>query len=72
MQINFNHFLKVKKHPLMNLLFTFRDAWSLGAIDPTSGTAVLLEITQVLGQMYKNGTSLCSHLSNIKVHLCFR
>lgn len=32
-----------------------RDAWSLGAVDPTSGTATLLEITRVLGEMYKNG-----------------
>ncbi|CAF1641949.1 unnamed protein product, partial [Rotaria sordida] len=32
-----------------------RDAWSLGAIDPTSGTATMLEITRVLGEMYKNG-----------------
>ncbi|CAF3881286.1 unnamed protein product [Rotaria sordida] len=31
------------------------DAWSLGAIDPTSGTATMLEITRVLGEMYKNG-----------------
>ena len=34
----------------------FRDAWSLGAVDPTSGTATLLEITRVLGEMYKNGS----------------
>jgi hypothetical protein len=39
----------------MNFLFDFRDAWSLGAIDPTSGTAAILEITRVLGEMYKNG-----------------
>ncbi|CAF1329620.1 unnamed protein product [Adineta ricciae] len=32
-----------------------RDAWSLGALDPTSGTATLLEITRVLGEMYRNG-----------------
>ncbi|CAF3820340.1 unnamed protein product [Rotaria sp. Silwood1] len=31
------------------------DAWSLGSIDPTSGTATMLEITRVLGEMYKNG-----------------
>ena len=35
-----------------------RDAWSLGAIDPTSGTATLLEITRVLGEMYRNGLFL--------------
>ncbi|CAF1640902.1 unnamed protein product [Rotaria sordida] len=32
-----------------------RDSWTLGSVDPTSGTATLLEITRVLGQMYKNG-----------------
>ncbi|CAF4768009.1 unnamed protein product [Rotaria sp. Silwood1] len=31
------------------------DAWNLGSVDPTSGTATMLEITRVLGQMYKNG-----------------
>ncbi|CAF4516396.1 unnamed protein product, partial [Rotaria sp. Silwood2] len=31
------------------------DSWTLGSVDPTSGTATLLEITRVLGQMYKNG-----------------
>ncbi|CAF0720427.1 unnamed protein product [Adineta steineri] len=31
------------------------DAWNLGAIDPTSGTATLLEITRVLGDMYSKG-----------------
>jgi hypothetical protein len=52
--------------------FAFRDAWSLGAIDPTSGTAVLLEITRVLGQMYKNGTYLYSSLNNNQVNIYFR
>ncbi|CAF3610983.1 unnamed protein product [Rotaria sp. Silwood1] len=31
------------------------DAWSLGAVDSISGTATLLEITRVIGQMYKDG-----------------
>ncbi|CAF2498907.1 unnamed protein product [Rotaria sp. Silwood2] len=36
--------------------FTYpADSWSLGAIDSTSGTATLLEITRAIGQMYKNG-----------------
>ncbi|CAF3612436.1 unnamed protein product [Rotaria sp. Silwood1] len=30
------------------------DAWNLGSVDPTSGTATMLEVTRVLGQMYKN------------------
>jgi hypothetical protein len=44
-----------------------RDAWSLGAIDPTSGTATLLEITRALGEMYKNGTSSCFHFNATKI-----
>ncbi|XP_061462417.1 aminopeptidase NAALADL1 [Rhineura floridana] len=32
-----------------------RDSWVHGAIDPSSGTAVMLEITGVLGKMVKEG-----------------
>ncbi|XP_051981775.1 aminopeptidase NAALADL1 [Xyrauchen texanus] len=32
-----------------------RDSWVHGAIDPSSGTAVMLEITRVLGKMLKEG-----------------
>ncbi|XP_055055130.2 aminopeptidase NAALADL1 [Misgurnus anguillicaudatus] len=32
-----------------------RDSWVHGAIDPSSGTAVMLEITRVLGTMVKEG-----------------
>lgn len=32
-----------------------RDSWVHGAIDPSSGTAVMLEITRILGQMVKMG-----------------
>ncbi|KAM3824866.1 aminopeptidase NAALADL1 [Vipera latastei] len=32
-----------------------RDSWVHGAIDPSSGTAVMLEITRVLGKMVKEG-----------------
>ena len=31
-----------------------RDAWSFGALDPTSGTAVMLEISRVLMQLKMN------------------
>jgi N-acetylated-alpha-linked acidic dipeptidase len=31
-----------------------RDAWVLGAIDPTSGTASMLEISRVLSDMKLN------------------
>jgi N-acetylated-alpha-linked acidic dipeptidase len=33
-----------------------RDAWSFGAMDPTSGTAVLLEVARVLALLKKNGS----------------
>ncbi|XP_044233356.1 aminopeptidase NAALADL1 [Thunnus albacares] len=32
-----------------------RDSWVHGAIDPSSGTSVMLEMTRVLGQMVKQG-----------------
>ncbi|KAK2901830.1 aminopeptidase NAALADL1 [Channa argus] len=32
-----------------------RDSWVHGAIDPSSGTAVMLELTRVLGRMVKQG-----------------
>jgi hypothetical protein len=54
-----------------NIVF-FRDAWSLGAIDPTSGTATILEIIRVLGEMYKNGTCLYSSLNNNQVNIYSR
>ncbi|XP_037694395.1 aminopeptidase NAALADL1 isoform X2 [Choloepus didactylus] len=33
-----------------------RDSWVHGAVDPSSGTAVLLELSRVLGTMLKKGT----------------
>ncbi|KAL6114741.1 naaladl1 [Pungitius sinensis] len=33
-----------------------RDSWVHGAIDPSSGTSVMLELTRVLGRMVKKGT----------------
>lgn len=41
---------------MLNSLKSFSsDAWSLGALDPTSGTATVLETTRVLGEMYRAG-----------------
>ncbi|XP_019626181.1 PREDICTED: glutamate carboxypeptidase 2-like [Branchiostoma belcheri] len=37
------------------VLGNHRDAWNLGAVDPNSGTACLLEITRALGEMMKQG-----------------
>lgn len=32
-----------------------RDAWVFGAIDPSSGTASMLEVARVIGEAVKNG-----------------
>ncbi|XP_078613170.1 glutamate carboxypeptidase 2-like [Branchiostoma floridae x Branchiostoma japonicum] len=37
------------------VLGNHRDAWNLGAVDPNSGTACLLEITRALGEMMTRG-----------------
>lgn len=37
------------------ILGNHRDAWALGAMDPSSGTAVLLEVTRIFSQLYKEG-----------------
>lgn len=37
-----------------------RDSWVHGAVDPSSGTAVLLEISRVLGTLLKKGETILS------------
>ena len=37
------------------LLSNHRDAWGYGAIDPSSGTASLMEVARVLGRLAKTG-----------------
>lgn len=37
------------------LLGNHRDAWAFGAIDPSSGTAMMLELTRVLGHLVSEG-----------------
>ena len=37
-----------------------RDSWVHGAVDPSSGTAVLLEISRVLGTLLKKGEAMLS------------
>lgn len=32
-----------------------RDAWVYGGLDPSSGTAVLMEVGRILGHMLKDG-----------------
>ena len=38
------------------MLGNHRDAWVFGALDPLSGTAAMMEISRVLGNMLKKGT----------------
>lgn len=38
-----------------NWYFLFRDAWTFGATDPNSGTAVLLEVARAFGNLSQNG-----------------
>lgn len=40
-----------------------RDSWVHGAIDPSSGTSVMLEITRVLGRMVKQGEGIYSYVT---------
>ncbi|MFN3998130.1 M28 family peptidase [Algoriphagus sp.] len=37
------------------ILGSHYDAWSFGATDPNSGTAMLLTLSEALGELYKNG-----------------
>ena len=37
------------------ILGSHYDAWSFGATDPNSGTAMLLTFAEALGELYKNG-----------------
>src|SRR5579859_6093718 len=37
------------------ILGNHRDAWAFGAVDPSSGTAAMLELTRSLGQLLKQG-----------------
>jgi N-acetylated-alpha-linked acidic dipeptidase len=47
------------------LLGNHRDAWVFGAIDPTSGTAVMMEVSRVLSQLVKEGNRIRHTLANI-------
>ena len=37
------------------LIGNHRDAWVFGGIDPSSGTACMMEVAKALGQKYKKG-----------------
>ena len=44
------------------LLGNHRDAWVFGAIDPTSGTSVMMEVSRAFGKLVSQGTSNSSRL----------
>jgi len=50
------------------LVGNHRDAWVFGAMDPSSGTAVMKEISRAMGQLVKAGTHL-SRLFRLDIHL---
>lgn len=41
------------------LIGNHRDAWVYGATDPGSGTAVMMEVARVMGNMAKSGQWSC-------------
>lgn len=45
-----------------------RDSWVHGAIDPSSGTAVMLEITRILGTKLKQGNEDTLAVLPVSVH----
>ena len=40
------------------LLGNHRDSWVFGAVDPSSGTAAMMELSRVMGKLVKAGTLL--------------
>lgn len=40
------------------LVGNHRDAWVFGALDPSSGTAVMMEISRVMGELVKSGLQI--------------
>ena len=39
------------------MLGNHRDSWVLGAIDPSSGTATMMELSRVLGKLVKESNN---------------
>ena len=56
------------------MLGNHRDSWVLGAIDPSSGTATMMELSRVLGQLVKDSEYIfCSYTySYWRYYLPFR
>jgi len=52
------------------LLGNHRDAWVFGAIDPSSGTAVMKEISRVMGQLVKTSELYNLFQNHISLPVC--
>ena len=39
-----------------------RDAWVYGSVDPSSGTAAIMEMSRVFGERVKAGMDVCNVL----------
>ncbi|GFO03789.1 N-acetylated-alpha-linked acidic dipeptidase 2 [Plakobranchus ocellatus] len=48
------------------LLGNHRDAWIYGALDPSTGTAAMLEIARVMGNLAKTGMVLINNRAGVK------
>ena len=48
----------------MVLMGNHRDAWVFGGIDPSSGTACLMEIAKAFGVKYSKGKTVCTRVIN--------
>jgi len=55
--------LHLRSHALVSdryvLVGNHRDAWVFGALDPSSGTATMMEMSRVMGNMVKSGAARC-------------
>ena len=49
------------------ILGNHRDAWVYGAVDPSSGTASMLELTRGLGQIVEAGNSPAAHFGDLQL-----
>ena len=47
------------------LVGNHRDAWVYGAIDPSSGTAVMMEMARVMAKLAKDGESLVTSYAGL-------
>jgi len=50
------------------LLGNHRDAWMFGAVDPTSGTAVMMEVSRVLAKLVTDQGRSIPLLTLILIH----